>query len=130
MLKELIEIRRLTHRGNVLDDADELIKDSLSSDVTLIDGITTANGLESVIWPILTGLPLKLRWGHRASCELEVGTRGLDDRLIKVVEITGSKISPPDGVVEGLVDFANEVDRLVLVIPTRSSVIVGDLFET
>lgn len=129
MLKELIKIWRLTHRGNVLDNADELIKDSLSSDVALIDGITTADGLESVIWPILTGLPLKLRRGHRSSCEWEVGARGLDDRLIKVVEITGGKISPLDRVVEGLVNFGNEVDRLVLVIPTRSSIIVGDLFE-
>jgi len=63
MLKELIKIWRLTHRGNDLDDANELIKDSLSSDVALIDGIAAADGLESVVWPSLSGLPLKLRWG-------------------------------------------------------------------
>ena len=57
MLREPIEICRLTHRGNILDDANELIKDSLSGDVAFIDGITTGDGLESVIWPILTARP-------------------------------------------------------------------------
>ena len=61
MFEETTRIWALTHWGNFLDDASELIKDSLSGDIALIDGIATADGLESVIWPILIGLPLHLR---------------------------------------------------------------------
>jgi hypothetical protein len=61
MLEEKILIRPLTHRGNFLDNADELIKDGLTGDVALVDRITAADGLESVIWPFLTGVPLQLR---------------------------------------------------------------------
>ena len=59
----LIAIRRLTHRGNVLHDTDELIQDSLASDVALIDGITASDGMESKIWPRLVGVSLQLRQG-------------------------------------------------------------------
>lgn len=118
----------LTHRGNVLDDTNELIEDSLAGDIALIDGITTADCLESVIWPILTGLPLHLG-DDRASCEGEIGATGLDDGLIKLDECTGSKIGPAVGGIEDAVDSAYKVDRLVIVNPARFGIIVGDLSE-
>ena len=109
--------RELTHRGNVLDDANELIKDGLSSYVALIYGITAADGLEGVIWPGLTGLPLHLRWGPKgARCEGEVGVASLDELLIKFVEWTGSKIGPLVGGIENVMDRAYEEDRLVIVV--------------
>jgi len=46
------------HRGNILDDTDEFIKDGLCGDVVLINGITAGNGVECVIREILGGLPL------------------------------------------------------------------------
>lgn len=61
MLEEEILTRPLTHWGNFLDDADELVKDGLTGDVTLIDRITAADSLESVIRPFLVGFPLQLR---------------------------------------------------------------------
>jgi len=123
-------MRSLTHRRNVLDDANELIEDSPSGDVALIDGIAAADGVESVTWPILVGLPLQLRWDPcRASCETEIGAGGSDDLLIKFIKVTGSKSGPLDRVVEGLVDSAYEVDRFVPAIPARFGIIVGDLFE-
>ena len=59
MPKEITITQPLTHRGNILYNANELIKDDLSGDVTLVDGITACDSLESVIWPNLTGLPLR-----------------------------------------------------------------------
>ena len=41
--------RILTHRGNILDDTDELIEDSLSGNVVLINGIAAGDSVESVI---------------------------------------------------------------------------------
>ena len=51
----------LTHRGNVLDNADELVKDNLCGNVVLIDRIATCNGVEGVVWEILARLSLQLR---------------------------------------------------------------------
>jgi len=130
VLGELIVKWPLTHRGNVLNDANELIKDSLSGDVALIDGITASDGVEGVIWPILAGLPLQVGWDPcRTSCKREVGPAGFDDLLIKVVECTGSEFSPLNRVVEGRVDFVYKVDGLVPGIPARFGIVVGDLCE-
>jgi len=86
MPEKPITTRQLTHRRNVLDDANELIEDSPSGDVALVDGITAGDGLESVTFPILTGLPLQLgRTPCRATCESEIGAGGSDDLPIKLV---------------------------------------------
>ena len=50
----------LTHRRNIFDDTDELIKDTLGSNVALIDGIAAGDGLERVIGEILIGRLLPL----------------------------------------------------------------------
>ena len=105
----------LTHRGNILDDANELVENGLTGDVALIDGITAADGLESVIWPFLSGFPLKLGRGpFRTSCEGNLLSCGFNDTLIKGIEIASSKFGPFAWGVEGLMDCANEVDRLVI----------------
>jgi len=49
ILEEVNIMWPLTHRGNDLDNANELIKDSLSGYVVLIDRITAGDGMESVI---------------------------------------------------------------------------------
>ena len=86
--------------------------------------------MESIIGPILTRLPLQLRWGPcRASCETKIGAGGLDDRLIKFVKVTGSKSGPLGRAVEGVVDSAYEADRLVPAVPARFGIIVGGLIE-
>ena len=59
-LKKLMVGQSLTHRGNILDDTDELIKDGLGSNVALIDGIAAADGLERIIGEILIGRLLPL----------------------------------------------------------------------
>ena len=120
----------LTHRGNILDDTSELIKDSLSGNAALIDGIAAGDGLESVIWPILTGLPLHLRKApKRARRDGEIGAAGVDEVPIKSVECAGSKIGPLVRGVEDLGDRFHQQDRLVIVIPARPGVIVGNLSE-
>jgi len=63
--------------------------------------------------PILPGLSLQLRWGPcRASCESEVNVAGLDDLLVKSVELTGSKSGPYGRLVEGLAESEYKVNRL------------------
>ena len=59
-VRKRIVIWSLTHRGNALDDTGQLIKDRLSSNVVLIDRITTGDSVESVIRVVLAGLPLRL----------------------------------------------------------------------
>ena len=103
---------KLTHRGNILDDANELGENGLSGYVALINGITATDGLESVIRPLLSGLPLKLGQGpFRARCEGNFLSCGLDDPLIKGIEIARGKFGPGVWGVEGVVDCADEVDR-------------------
>jgi hypothetical protein len=120
----------LTHRGNVLDDANELGENCLSGDVALVDGVAAADGLESVIWPFLAGLPLELGQDRvRASCEGNVLSCRFNDLLIKGIEIASSKIGPALWAVEGLMDCANEDDRPQLGIPTRFYIVMSSLFE-
>jgi len=130
VVEETTGIWALTHRGYILDDASELIKDGLSGDAAPIDGITAGDGLESVMRPILIGLPLQLRRApKRARCDGEIGVAGLDEVLIKSVEWTGCEIGPHVRGVEGVEDRVHEVDRLEIVVPARPGVIVGDLPE-
>ena len=115
MLGKPIIICPLTHRRNILDDANELIEDSPSSDVALINRITATDGMESVTRRILIGLPLQLSRGrYRASCESEVGTTGLNDILIKFIEFPGSESGPGRGRVEGRAEIEYEIYRLVI----------------
>ena len=60
MLKRSTVGQSLTHRRNIFDDTDELIKDTLGSNVALIDGIAAGDGLERVIGEILIGRLLPL----------------------------------------------------------------------
>jgi len=128
MLERTIGIWTLTHRGNVLDDANQFIKYGLSGDVALVDGITAADGLEGVIRPILSRLPLQLGWvPKRARCEGDIGVAGLYEVLIELVERTGNKFGPLVRGVEGVMDRAHEEDRLELVVPARPGVVVSGL---
>lgn len=117
----------LTHRGNIPDDTDQFVKDRLSGNIVLIDGITAGDSLESVVREFLTGLPPQL--GQTPCGETEGRAARLDERFIKLEEWTGSKIGPRARLVEGLVDSAYEEDRLEILIPAQSGVIVGLLFK-
>lgn len=53
----------------------------------------------------------------------------IDERLVKWEEGVGSKRGPRGRGVEGLVDSANEEDRLEIGISARFGVIMGELFQ-
>jgi len=85
--------------------------------------------MESVTRPILSGLPLQLRWApFRASCESEIGAGGLDDLLIILVECIGGKSGPLGRAVEDIVNRTHEGHGLGQFIPARLRVIMGNLY--
>lgn len=120
----------LTHRGDLLDNTCQLIKDSLSGDAVLINGIAASDSLEGVIREFLCGLPPQRRWAQqRATCKSQGRAARLDECLIKLEQCVGSELGPRGRGVESLVDCAYEEDGLEIVVPTRPSVVVGHLFQ-
>ena len=107
----------------------EFVEDSTSGDVALVNGIATADCLQSVSRPILTGLPLQLGLvPRRASCNRQAGATVSDCLPTKVVELAGSKTRPLFGAVEGPVEIEHEVGKIILIHTARSSATGGELF--